>query len=70
MSVVLSESLEELQAQVRKRSAFLRSQVGAAADYRCGVCRKMASDHIGDVITDCHDRELPDDQFLESLQGQ
>ena len=70
MSSVEMSDVKSLQALVRKRAGFLRGLVGLAADFRCGVCFKLASDHVGGVITDCCDKEMPEDQLLASLQSQ
>ena len=60
MSTDLSGSVlvnnEDVESVYRSKAKDLRDLVGSAMEYRCGICRKLASEHIGGVVTDCHDK--------------
>ena len=61
---------EDFEAIYRDKAKDLIDLVGSALEYRCGICRKLASEHIGGVVTDCHDKEIDDDAVNVSLQRQ
>ena len=60
----------DFDAVYRAKKKDLVDLVGSALDYRCGICRKLASEHIGGVVTDCHDKEIDDQAVSVSVQRQ
>ena len=60
-------SLAELRAEVALLQGELFSLMGPAVVYRCGVCKRLASEHIGCVVTGCVTDEGPEDLERHSL---
>ena len=45
----------------------LHNLIGSGAQYRFGVCFKLASDHIGDSVVGCLDREISENLLQAEL---
>ena len=69
-SVLVEPENTDFDAVYRAKKKDLVDLVGSALDYRCGICRKLASEHIGGVVTDCHDKEIDDQAVSVSVQRQ
>ena len=71
MSSSFSElSLAELTKAVVAKTADLRAHIGPCADYMCDVCGKLASQHIGGVVTGCVDKEIDEAEIKATLIDQ
>ena len=64
-----TRELREANQEASRRLATL-VPVGISSEYRCGICFKLQSAHIGNTVTNCLDRELDDGMLRESLIDQ
>ena len=65
-----SLAMHKLKEICRSVSGELHNLISSGAQYRCGVCFKLASDHIGDTVVGCLDRECSESLLRSSLQAQ
>ena len=67
-SAVAAVALYELQDICRSVTGELHNLISSSA--QCGVCFKIASDHIGDSVVGCLDRECSEVLLRSSIQAQ
>ena len=59
---------EDFEAVYCAKAKDLLNLVGSALKYPWGISWKWASEHIGGVVTDCHDKDIDDEAVSVSVQ--
>ena len=69
-SAVAAVALYDLQDICRTVTGELHTAIGTGAQYRCGICFELASDHIGNTVTGCLKKECSEVVMRNSIQSQ
>ena len=70
MADAIETSSSGLKKELHDLQTELLRLLGPGIEYRCGICRKLASQHIGGVVTGCVNREIDESDVRRAMSMQ